>query len=1323
MLLLLFPRYACHLCQHPANSWQSLLAHFMTRHGIKGTNSMGLNKDRWMTRRLCHQCLKCSKIMFCDSRVVNWHLYQKHNIGLIQYQQQHPETSVNRKWKVRRLVPHLRQQVLLPGSEPQISTGAITGPQRSSPAAACSNLGTGRVEQSELSPQDQPPGGPDVFTHFSGDVPVSKEVANRCQYKCVLCPSVANNWKALCDHAFLKHQINVTLGGKDRWLTRKVLHCCAICGKLILCDMKVIHAHVGNLHGMKMLEYRSLRQRQPLLQGNNTQIEYQPPRAPGVDPASVRTVVGDLCEYHCHQCLFEGSSWGEMRSHLVQAHSLGDAALAAQDKHSFITKRIWHRCCICSKIVLCERRVIEGHVRLAHSMEMEQYLLLVKFEERKQGGDIIDVEDGGNEGNNDEEETSLLLDEANAQKVTTEVKNLCTFQCDMCPFVERSWVQMNHHLKEHGVAVPTKAMRRKLTREGVLHRCIICNKKTLCDLRFIRQHLLKCHNGMTILNYQAVIGAGKHQNPVAVELEDAPRIGNDQPQSIPEPSGVAAVESDQPVNDNSVEEEFEDCREKPDDGVPGPIAEEDQVINDCAGEMEEDQENHSTERPNQAEREASSSNIDQNQGKIKASSNKLSYVVGSRCLFSCIYCETECSTLSGIKIHLKGQHRAGVVPKELVEKCTKRRILFKCLLCKSVMLCDNYVILQHAKWKHHLSADEFRAAQAGLRSQEEELGEVAMVLPEQESLSETHEAERPDVATDGDGGEEDEDMVQEMEFRHGGAPVSRALANLCSFKCKFCGDRKNSTLNLRFHLKGQHGVPVVTKDIVRECMEFKTLYQCPLCRVFLLCDKSVISTHAMSKHYLGMKDFRKKIEEHKLLLPPPSAQVAEARRIKVEKGTEAAASRPAPPPSPAKESLPPVLKKVGNWCLFRCDYCRDEFKSWRLMKEHLKSVHKVALFSRERLERTIAEKKLHKCRECGLSVLCDVGLISLHLKKKHETTIKMYLKKFGLKFKSSPLNPNKNALATEAAVTASTDCCESTADGTPVSSKIGSSCFFSCNLCGKEYQSVSSLRTHLSAWHKMKSGHCSTSTAEACLKKKVLYKCPVCARLMLHDKIFINEHANAIHKMGMADFRKAVSDEEEEHRKICRPPSKERQVDLDESGLRVTCYIENACEFTCYVCKSDFSAAGSLWSHLGMKHKGDIPNLYSKATLNACLVKKVLYRCRLCGRKMLCDNSVILKHARFSHGMNVATYRQELEREADRIEEEQDRTGVALPDYGDEEEETEDGEDDVMVVDEVQPCPTQQSALVDPTPRRTDASDADLIVNTLPLCLIMENIR
>ncbi len=154
-------------------------------------NETSRSSRNFLTKVVLHQCHFCSHTMLCERNTIAEHLKSVHKLSLENYAN---ETGFKQSW--RRTVNSLE--------------------------------------------------------FCAPTTPVSRTVANMCQFTCNTCSYTRFSWAAFISH--------LTRKGHGRcealkFLTKTVLHQCYLCGKRMLCDKHHIRKHVIRQHHMQLKNY------------------------------------------------------------------------------------------------------------------------------------------------------------------------------------------------------------------------------------------------------------------------------------------------------------------------------------------------------------------------------------------------------------------------------------------------------------------------------------------------------------------------------------------------------------------------------------------------------------------------------------------------------------------------------------------------------------------------------------------------------------------------------------------------------------------------------------------------------------------------------------------------------------------------------------------------------------------------------------------------------------------------------------------------------------------------------------------------------------
>ncbi len=104
-----------------------------------------------------------------------------------------------------------------------------------------------------------------------------------------------------------------------------------------------------------------------------------------MDNAEITNKVGNLCVYKCNVCDISYRSKDSLRTHFVQTnHSSHRKSL---DLENYLVKTVFHKCQLCSKKIMCERKSLKKHFLYFHHINtVEEYTKVTKEQVEKGGG-------------------------------------------------------------------------------------------------------------------------------------------------------------------------------------------------------------------------------------------------------------------------------------------------------------------------------------------------------------------------------------------------------------------------------------------------------------------------------------------------------------------------------------------------------------------------------------------------------------------------------------------------------------------------------------------------------------------------------------------------------------------------------------------------------------------------------------------------------------------------------------------------------------------------------------------------------------------------
>ncbi len=417
-------------------------------------------KSLWpdfVEKTVAYRCVLCSELVLCDNSHINQHLTQ-HSLTLAYYLKKYPD----------------QQQ---PQSEPE----SVRLLKEKIPAI--STFGHEKVLSPDSIPAEM----------------VTDKVENLCVYKCK-CSFISNSYESMRNHGKSCEEETIVHSNVPNFLVEARYHRCRVCAKRVLCDKRFITCHAHAAHFLNHKGYAQLAGSGESVEASKKEEEairisklldevptVEPDKNSMVLPSTLakdKTTdeVANLCKFRCRaipSCSFTASSLGSLSYHKRMSH---DRAILSYD-HSSVVEARYHRCRICSKSILCDRRAIRDHV-VSHNVNFKAYEARTCAAKEKS-----------------EKGKKLLFPEKAipAKYITDFVANACAFSCPHCEHRATSLGGIWKHL---GRCSGTAGFKPEYVTEARYHKCLVCSRVMLCDNTVISNHLAPCH-GLTVKAYMS----------------------------------------------------------------------------------------------------------------------------------------------------------------------------------------------------------------------------------------------------------------------------------------------------------------------------------------------------------------------------------------------------------------------------------------------------------------------------------------------------------------------------------------------------------------------------------------------------------------------------------------------------------------------------------------------------------------------------------------------------------------------------------------------------------------------------------------------------
>ncbi len=281
--------------------------------------------NNFLIKIVAHKCLICSKKILCDGNVILCHLIENHKINSL------------KEYVTTTLAQH-----------------------------------NGRISMKL-----------DLDTFSGSSKQPTERIGNLCKFSCQVCSFLSYRWEVMVQH--LKSAAHVTFKSADKYATTVNLHKCYICLELVLCDCRIIMNHLKTIHNnMSVVCYKKLKNlpsKKELYAFFGTKLKYAIKDIPAVEPLpylvskpkslpdhQVTRDTGNCCFFKCLLCYKSDFSYSRLCWHSKYEHQLKHVKC----KIEYLTEARYHKCHICSKVVLCDNQIIMRHIRM-HKISLTRY--------------------------------------------------------------------------------------------------------------------------------------------------------------------------------------------------------------------------------------------------------------------------------------------------------------------------------------------------------------------------------------------------------------------------------------------------------------------------------------------------------------------------------------------------------------------------------------------------------------------------------------------------------------------------------------------------------------------------------------------------------------------------------------------------------------------------------------------------------------------------------------------------------------------------------------------------------------------------------------
>ncbi len=323
--------YKCKECGNIMESIGGLKEHLRRFHKINAPGNLAYES---LIKTVVHKCLVCSEKIICDKLLLKQHMERHKKLSLEQYMDVYNVNETFQQKPKRKLQDWLKEF-----SEQQLTNYKI-----------------------------------------------SLAVDNLCKYLCDVCNFTCGWWPKLRKHILANHSTRTKPSAPSQHITKVNFFKCKICSEILLCDNYFINKHLRYEHNEKIGTYKK-KVKVPV--GKNLKKEYlleldaaisDIPKVPAKSNYVLKSGsladnlltgdVGYLSLFQCLTCHELLLSYSALHGHRQLykhkpngIHSRSDSIVVAR----------YHKCHVCSKIILCDNDLIKKHTG-SHDITYATYI-------------------------------------------------------------------------------------------------------------------------------------------------------------------------------------------------------------------------------------------------------------------------------------------------------------------------------------------------------------------------------------------------------------------------------------------------------------------------------------------------------------------------------------------------------------------------------------------------------------------------------------------------------------------------------------------------------------------------------------------------------------------------------------------------------------------------------------------------------------------------------------------------------------------------------------------------------------------------------------
>ncbi len=192
--------------------------------------------------------------------------------------------------------------------------------------------------------------------------------------------------------------------------------------------------------------------------------------------ATISDKVENLCRYKCPKCDWTFVSRSQLAYHFGKTLHVNNNNKTRNCFDMYLIHAVMHKCKVCSKRILCDKHMINMHIRSCHKINFMVDYKLMTLTEQKAYKERFD-------------ETKKTLRSIKDYSQSESVGNLCLYKCKKCDKIFETKTNLKNHFRQSFHATEKEINFDNYLIKTTIHKCKICSTIMLCEIVVIRDHM------------------------------------------------------------------------------------------------------------------------------------------------------------------------------------------------------------------------------------------------------------------------------------------------------------------------------------------------------------------------------------------------------------------------------------------------------------------------------------------------------------------------------------------------------------------------------------------------------------------------------------------------------------------------------------------------------------------------------------------------------------------------------------------------------------------------------------------------------------------